>query len=411
MAFTIPEKALHLEKLKQGKFNVPDFIYIPAADFKTENFERLEAFLNHHQESFKVIARSAHPMEEAFKPGTFDSLETYADTAGIRYARTRIINMGETVSRLSILRQQRFNHAPEADLQDMGIIVMPFIEGKRVMTKMIGNSWEFGYARTLSQKMESEPFITKTPHDTSLLEISKNIQEHLEFKCEIEYIVSGDGKIHVVQAKDISQIETLDEKESERSVNLDGIRRIRKRRNYRERPVFVMNYTEFYMDIIDQCENIVMRDDNPKPHIKDALEMIALYEAEFENFALKYERYAILGLYIDPPRDLFQIANHYLDEMPDLQESLSKALNNNLYKRDFFLSEADTLISRDDIRVNLGSHDAYGIATVRNPVWSVYWHRKRDKSVVKSFQNLGFKTGDFIGIDIDMEEKPTAYRL
>ena len=84
--------------------------------------------------------------------------------------------------------------------------------------------------------MESEPFITKTPHDTGLLEISKEIQEYLGFKCEIEYIVSGDGQIHVVQAKDISQIETLDEKEGERSVNLDGIRRIRKRRNYRERP-------------------------------------------------------------------------------------------------------------------------------------------------------------------------------
>jgi len=411
MTSTMPEKALHLENLRKGKFNVPDFIYVPAEDFRNENFKKLEEFLSRHQESFKVIARSAHPLEEAFNPGTFDSLETYADTAGIRYARNRIINMGETVSRLSILRQQKFNHAPEADLQDMGIIVMPFIDGKGIMAKMLGNSWEFGYCRTRSQKVESEPFITKTPHDTSLLEISKNIQKHLGFKCEIEYIVSGDGKIHVVQAKDISQIETLDEKESERSVNLDGIRRIRKRRNYRERPVFVMDNTEFYMCIIDQCENIVMRDDNPKPHIKDALELIALHAAEFENFALKYERYAILGLYIDPPRDLYQIANHYLDETPDLQESLSKALNNNLYKRDFFLSEADTLISRDDIRVNLGSHDAYGIATVRNPAWSVYWHRKRDKPVVKRFQNLGFKTGDFIGIDIDMEEKPTAYRL
>ena len=406
-----PEKALHLEKLKQGRFNVPDFIYIPATDFKTENFEKLETFLNRHQESFKVIARSAHPLEESFKPGTFDSLETYADVAGIKYARNRMIKLGKTVSRLSILRQQKFKRAPEIDLEDMGVIVMPFINGNGVMAKMLGNSWEFGYCRNRSHKVESGPFITKTPHDTGLLDISNNIQEYIGFKCEIEYIISGDGEIHVVQAKDISLIETLDEKESERSVMLDGIRRIRKRRNYRERPIFVMDNTAFYMGIIDQCENIIMGDQNTNPHIKDALEIIAAQEADFENFALRHERFAILGLSIEAPGDLYQIANHYLDEIPDLQTPLRKALYNNLYQRDYFLSEADTLIARDDIHVNLGSHDAYGIATVRNPVWSVYWQQNRDESVVGRFQNLGFKTGDCIGIDIDMDEKPTIYRL
>lgn len=411
MPFTIPEKALHLEQLKQGKFNVPEFIYIPAADFKKKNFEKLEAFLSRHQESFKVIARSAHPLEEAFKPGTFDSLETYADISGIQYARNRMTKLGKTVSKLSILRQQKFNHAPEPDLEDMGVIVMPFIDGNGVMAKMLGNSWEFGYCRNRSHKVESGPFITKTPHDTGLLNISNDIQEHLGFKCEIEYIISGDGEIHVVQAKDISHIETLDEKESERSVVLDGIRRIRKRRNYRERPIFVMDNTAFYMGIIDQCENIAFGDKNAKPHMKDALEIIATQEAEFERFALRHERFAILGLSIEAPGDLYQIANHYLDEMPDLQAPFKKALYNNLYKRDYFLSEADTLIARDDIRVNLCSHDAYGIATVRNPAWSVYWHGNRDESVVRRFQDLGFKTGDFIGIDIDMDEKPTAYRL
>lgn len=411
MAFTTPEKALHLEKLKQGKFNVPDFIYIPATDFKNENFEKLKAFLSRHQESFKVIARSAHPLEEAFKPGTFDSLETYADIAGIQYARNRMTKLGETISKLSILRQQKFNHAPKPDLEDMGVIAMPFINGNGVMAKMLGNIWEFGYCRNRSHKVESGPFITKTPHDTGLLNISNDIQEYLGFKCEIEYIISGDGEIHVVQAKDISHIETLDEKESERSVTLDGIRRIRKRRNYRERPIFVMDNTAFYMGIIDQCENIAMGDKNGKPHMKDVLEIIAAQEAEFEDFALRHERFAILGLSIEAPGDLYQIANHYLDEMPDLQAPFRKALYNNLYQRDYFLSEADTLIAKDDIRVNLCSHDAYGIATVRNPVWSVYWHRNRDESVVRRFQDLGFKTGDFIGIDIDMEEKPTAYRL
>ncbi|OQY51036.1 MAG: hypothetical protein B6240_00520 [Desulfobacteraceae bacterium 4572_87] len=411
MSPTIPEKALYLEKLKEGRYNVPEFIYVPAEDFENENFETLEAFLNRHQESFKVIARSAHPLEESFKSGTFDSLETYADIAGIQYARNRMTRLGEKVSRLSILRQQKFHHAPELDLADMGVIVMPFINGNGVMAKMIGKTWEFGYCRNRAHKVESEPFITKTPHDTGLLEISQSIQEYLGFKCEIEYIISGDGEIHVVQAKDISQIETLDEKESERSVNLDGVRRIRKRRNYRERPIFVMDNTTFYMNIIDQCENITIGDENTEPHIQDAMDIIAAQEAEFENFALRHERFAILGLAIEAPGDLYQIANHYLDEMPDFQAPLSKALYNNLYKRDYFLSEADTLIARDDIRINLCSHDAYGIATVRNPVWSVYWHMNRDESVVRRFRKLGFKTGDFIGIDIDMDEKPTAYRL
>ena len=411
MKSIMPEKALFLEKLKQGKFNVPDFIYVPAEDFKTENFGKLEEFLSRHQESFKVIARSAHPLEEAFKPGTFDSLETYADVSGIQYARKRIIKLGRSVSRLSILRQQKFNHAPELDLDDMGVIVMPFINGTAVMAKMLGNTWEFGYCRTRSHKVDSLPYITKTPHDTGLLDISRDIQEYLGFRCEIEYIISGDGKIHVVQAKDISLIETLDQKESERSVRLDGIRRIRKRRNYRERPIFVMDNSAFYMSIIDQCENIVMGKEPSGSGMDRALEMVAAYESEFEDFALRNETFAILGLAIDAPGDLYQIANHYLEEMPPLQERLSKALYNNLYKRDYFLSEADTLVARDEFRINLRSHEAYGIATVRNPVWSVYWYMDRDEKVVREFRNLGFKTGDCIGIDIDMKEKPTVYRL
>ena len=411
MKSILPEKALYLEKLKKGKFNVPDFIYVPAADFKNEKFGKLEEFLSRHQENFKVIARSAHPLEEDFKPGTFDSLETYADVAGIQYARKRIIKLGKSVSRLSILRQQKFNHAPELDLDGMGVIVMPFINGTAVMAKMLGKTWEFGYCRTRSHKVESLPYITKTPHDTGLLDISGDIQKYLGFQCEIEYIISGDGKIHVVQAKDISHVETLEQKQSERSVRLDGIRRIRKRRNYRERPVFVMDNAAFYMNIIDHCENIVMGKEPSGSGVVDALKMIASYESELENFALRNENFAILGLAIDAPGDLYQIANHYLDETPALQEQLSQALYDNLYKRDYFLSEADTLIARDEIRINLRSHEAYGIATVRNPVWSVYWYMDRDEKVVGEFRNLGFKTGDCIGIDIDMKEKPTVYRL
>ena len=214
-----------------------------------------------------------------------------------------------------------------------------------------------------------------------------------------------------MQAKDISHFETLAEREEERSIKLNGIRRIRKRRNYRERPIYVMDSRAYYMAIIDKCEDMVHGCEGPQPSIEDIIAMITAYEAELEAFALKHERFAILGLSIRVPEELYQIANHYLDEIPDLQKQFSKVLHNNLYKRDYFLAEADTIIAKDKIRVNLGSHDAYGIATVRNPLWSVYWYIERHDQIVKEFKRLGFKTGDTIGIDIDAEEKPTVYRL
>ena len=410
MEQTIPQKARLLKKLKKGKFNVPDFIFLKAENFEKENFGGLKEFLENHRESYKVIARSAHPREEFYKAGTFDSLETYADLAGITYARKRMINFAKTTHRLSLLRQQKFNKAPEIDPDKMGVIVMPFIEGTNVMAKKLGDHWEFGYCRDRIHKVQSDPYITNTPHDRKLLELSEDIQKYLGFLCEIEYIISEEGDIHVVQAKDISNVEVLEIKESERSIRLDGVRRIRKRRNFRERTIYVMDSKALYMSIIDKCENMVHGWENPKTTIDDIIEIIDAYEAELEDFALTHERFAVLGLSIHVPEELYQIANHYLDDTPDLQKRLSRALHNNLYKRDYFISEADTLIAKDKIRVNLGSHDAYGIDTVRNPLWSVYWYQERHDQVVREFKRLGFKTGDSVAIDIDPEEKPTLYR-
>ncbi len=106
MSHPIPEKAELLEKLKQGGFAVPDFIYVPPQHFDAEQFSDLESFLEKHRESFKVIARSAHCDERRFKGGTFDSLETYADVGGIRYARNKMIKLAGTSKYLSIARQQ-----------------------------------------------------------------------------------------------------------------------------------------------------------------------------------------------------------------------------------------------------------------------------------------------------------------
>jgi len=58
----VPEKAKLLEKLRKNGFNVPDFIYVPAEKFSKEKFKDLESFLAVHRESYKVIARSAHPL-------------------------------------------------------------------------------------------------------------------------------------------------------------------------------------------------------------------------------------------------------------------------------------------------------------------------------------------------------------
>ena len=411
MASCIAEKAKLLERLREGGFEVPDFIFIPAEKFELKDFKELTAFLDHHKESYKVIARSAHPQENLFKGGTFDSVETYADVGGIEYARNRIIKLAKTTKQLAIKRQQAFNHAPTIDLDEMGIIVMPFVNGSSVMAKMIGDHWEFGYCRDRIHKVQSEPFITKTPHDRRLLQLSRDIQNHLGFRCEIEYIISSYGEIHVVQAKDISNIETLEQKESERSIRLDGVRRIRKRRNYRERPVYVMDNKAFYIDIVSQCEDIVHECRVPKPDIEQIIESIAAYETDFKAFALRHQRFAVLDLTIQNSDELFQVANHYLDEMPELQTRLSKALHNNLYEIDIFLSETDTLVSKDKVRINLCSHDAYGIDTVRNPLWTVYWHLARHEEVVNDFKRLGFKTGDTIGIDVDLDGKPTVYRL
>lgn len=408
---TIPEKARLLKKLKAAGFNVPDFIYVPADDFEEENFDQLDIFLSNHKESFKVIVRSAHPDEDFYRGGTFDSVETYADVGGVRYARKRMIRLAGTSKWLSIHRQQVFNNAPEIDPADMGVVVMPFIEGSSAMAKVIGEQWEFGYCRDRMQKMQTEPYITNTPHDLRLLQLSDDIQKLLGFRCEIEYIISSDGEIHVVQAKDISDIETLEQKESERSIKLEGIRRIRKRRSYRERPIYVMDNRAFFLDLISQCEDLIHECEEPKPTIEEIIAKVRTYENELESFAMRHHRFGVLGIAIHDTDDLFQVANHYLDDMPELQTRLSKVLHNSLYSIDIFLSEADTLIAKDRFRINLCSHDAYGIDTVRNPMWNVYWSVNQHNNTVKEFKRLGFKTGDTIGIDIDSNGKPMVFRL
>jgi hypothetical protein len=406
----LPEKAKLLNKLCLGKFNVPKFLYLPAEDFAAENFGELEAFLSAECAGHKVIVRSCHHQEEYFKGGTFESLETYSDLGGIKYARNRIIKSALEEKSLSILRQRKFAGSPEIDPAKTGVMVMPFIEGINVMAKVIWDHWEFGYCRTRTRQFETEPYITQTPHDRGLIQLSEEIQEYLGFKCEIEYVISPDGEICVVQAKDISKVETLEYKEAELAVHLDGLRRIRKRRNYRERPIFVMDNHAIYLELIGLCETLV-QGNGGEPDIAGLLKRVEDYEKEMEEFALRHERFGVLGLCIVVPDELFQVANHYLDDYPEAQQEFSKILFRNQYRTDQFLSEADTLIAREAFRRNLCSHDAYGINTVRNPIWSVFWQADRHVEVVKRFRELGYMTGDYVGIEVDGGDHPTVFRF
>jgi hypothetical protein len=411
MLSRLPEKAMLLKRLKDSGFSVPDFLYVPAENFETEDFSELEAFLENYRDSFKVIARSAHPDEEYFKGGTFDSITTYSDIGGIQYARKRMVKSARTTKYLSIQRQQKFNQAPEIDPEQMGVIVMPFMDGSSVMAKMIGRQWEFGYCRDRQQKLSNEPFITRTPHDRKLLDLSASVQDLLGFSCEIEYIVTYDNDIHVVQAKNISEFDLQEMIEGEQhTIVLDGIRRIRKRHSYRERPAFVMDNQSFYLEVINQCEKMVHGWGDHPTVFEDVLGVISDYQQALEFFALKHRRFAVLGLSVIVPGDLRQVANHYLDDTPELQKQLSKALYDHHYLIDRFMSEADTVIARDKVRLNLDSHDAYGVDTVRNPLWSVYWYQKRHAEVTARIRCAGFKTGDTIGIEINPDGKPQIFR-
>lgn len=411
MTQILPEKARLLNRLAEGGFNVPHAYYLPPEAFENEDFAGLEQFLKEHCAGHKIIVRSCHPAEEFYKGGTFDSLETYADVGGVKYARNKIMKAASEEKKLSILRQQKFNCAPPMDPAETGVLVMPFIEGSRAMAKVIGTHWEFGYCRTRSGNFECEPYITHTPSDLRLLQISEEIQAFLGFKCEIEYIISFDGTIYVVQAKDISKVDTMERKQGELAVELDGLRRIRHRRNYRERPIFVMDNRALYLDLIELAEEVVHSGRDHQATMNDILDMVKAYEEAMMQFALRHDRFAVLGLCIMVPDELFQLANHYLVEYPELQGNISKTLYTDLYKVDQFLAEADTLIAKDVFRRSLCSHDAYGINTVRNPVWSAYWKLSRHREVTNRFKKLGFQTGDYVGVEVGEEEKPTVFLI
>lgn len=409
MTFTmahIPEKARLLDRLQQGRFNVPAFIYVPAEDFIAGRLDALSAFFERVGRSFKVIARSAHPDEELFRGGTFDSLETYADIAGVLYARKRMIDSAQTVKRLSIVRQQKFNHSPDIDPRQMGVIVMPFIEGMGVMAKKVDGQWEFGYCLPRGGP-ESRTWITRKPHDVKLLSLSESIEDYLGFSCEIEYVAPDDGSLHVVQAKDISKIETLHSDHTLGALRMDGLRRIRKRRNFRERPIYLMDNETFYADLIAGC----LKQTPTACSENHFVSRIGDYAADLEDFALRYERFAVFGICMKAADATLRNVYHFLCPPSETGNLAKTKLDRLSVLIDAFLAEADTLILPEQMHLHLCCHAAYGIDAVRNPKWIVFWHEARSAVVMNEIRRIGFKTGDSVAIHVDADDIPTIYRL
>ena len=407
----IPEKPRLLGILKDAGFDVPDFLFMSGEDFDKGNFNKLKDFLDHSCSSFKVIVRSAHPLEDRFKGGTFDSLETNCDVNGILYARNRITKLARHAKRLNILRQQRFHGAPQIDIDQMGIVVMQYIEGLQVMAKKLGDQWEFGISGYAKEGGQVESYITRRPPDERLIELSETIQSQLGFRCEIEYILDHDGLIHVVQARDISLIDLLEQNRFEQTLRLDGIRRLRKRSNYRERVIYAMDNPSIYERIMAMSSELLKEQERVEEKFGEILKVIEEYEQELEQFSLKYQHYAVLGLKIRIPDELFHKVSHCLDELPEYQAWLTQVLLENQYQIDYFLSEADTILAKDRLRLNLCTHAAYGVDSVRNPLWFIHWTPEHHDAVVNQFRKLGFKTEDMIGIEISPEERPIVYRL
>ena len=166
-------------------------------------------------------------------------------------------------------------------------------------------------------------YITLRPPDERLIELSETIQRQLGFRCEIEYILDHDGLIHVVQAHDISLIDLLEQNRFEQTLRLDGIRRLRKRSNYRERVIYVIDNPSIYDRIMAMSSELLKEQERVEEKFGEILKVIEEYEQELEQFSLKYQYYAVLGLKIRIPNELFHKASHCLDELPEYQAWLT----------------------------------------------------------------------------------------
>ncbi len=413
-----PDKVAFLEKLQSGGFNIPDFIYLSSEELNNNCQTAINAFLKANSGAACVIVRSAHPLEARYKGGTFDSFESTADFDGIRFAFRKIVRSCRTSKRLAICRQQAFEGAPPLNPDDMGILIMPYIDGRSVMAKTVEGKWEFGYARQSDNLIFRDPYLTSTPHDNQLYELSERIRSFLGFRCELEYILSGDGQLFIVQARDISGAPASEEapvspagRRGRGHVRFDGVHRVRGLCNHRIRPVFVMNNREFSLEIMDACcSDRCSGDNRDDGMVQQILDIIDDFDQRLDRFALSHPRYAVLGTDIHL-LDLFHFTHHFFEKVPHARQQIDGALRKTQYAIESFLAEADTLIAKRKTRFNLCTHNAYGISSVRNPLWTVFWDEDRSESILNDLGALGIQTGEIIEIEINAPGIPVLYRF
>ena len=108
----------------------------------------------------------------------------------------------------------------------------------------------------------------------------------------------------MVQACDISLIDLLEQNRFEQTLRLDGIRRFRKWSNYRERMIYAMDNPSIYERIMAMSSELLNEQERVEEKFGEILKVIEEYEQELEQFSLKYQHYAVLGLKIRIPDEL-----------------------------------------------------------------------------------------------------------
>ena len=92
----------------------------------------------------------------------------------------------------------------------------------------------------------------------------------------------------MVQARDISLIDLLEQNRFEQTLRLDGIRRLRKRSNYRERVIYAMDNPSIYERIMVMSSELLKDQERVEEKFGEILKVIEEYEQELEQFSLKY---------------------------------------------------------------------------------------------------------------------------
>ncbi len=410
-----PDKVEMLQNLQAAGFDVPGFVYLPAERLARGDTDALAGFLQGRPQTARLLVRSAHPEEAAFKGGTFDSFLATPDLDGVRLAWRRMVRSCRTAKRLSIRRQQVFWGAPSIDPEEMGALVMPFIEGPCIMAKALNGRWEFGVS---PQEGAGEPYLTTTAADEDLLAQCRSVRDSLGVSCEIEWVRSAkDGRLYLVQARDISRLPTAPPVEegplpcsARDGLVMDGLRRVRDDGRRRQRPVFVMDSRELLSALDAAFRDPAESGDRGAGATDAALSAIHSFEGAMERFALSHERYAVLAVAVHLP-DLYGFPERLPAAGPGCRKALGKALRGCQYAIERFLAEADTLVAQEGTSFHPCTHAVFGISSVSHPLWSVSWKADRRGDILDALHRLGVRTGRRIEIALNSSGLPELYSV